>query len=112
MDIVKPIPPKSPMPHNCLKLVLDGSEAMPNLIAIKEKKKIPSGLPRVSPSITPGVMVDPTTELKLSGKIIAVLANANSGIMIKFTGLNKICSNLAKFFNGIQKETITPEIVA
>ena len=53
IDMVKPMPPKKPTAINDFQLILEGSLQMPNVTAKKVNKKMPNGLPTISPSAMP-----------------------------------------------------------
>ncbi len=53
MDIVNPIPPKSPTPKIAFQFKSFGSLQNPNFTAKNEKTKIPIGLPTMSPRAMP-----------------------------------------------------------
>ena len=53
IDIVNPIPPKSPTPKIAFQFKSFGSLQNPNFTAKNEKTKIPIGLPTMSPRAMP-----------------------------------------------------------
>src|SRR5690606_2830071 len=118
IDIVKPIPASIPTPIICIQVLPSGNDAIPNLVHSHDVSNMPIGLPKNKPKNIPNPKgaVNPCT---ISGcQVILVLANANSGIIKKFTGFIKACSNLSKgdstavSFVGSVIATITPAIVA
>ena len=56
IDIVKPIPAKSPTPKMDFQFRSVGSLQSPNVTAKKVKTKIPNGLPTISPSAMPKLL--------------------------------------------------------
>ena len=87
MDIVKPIPPKSPIPKISVHLICWGKEQIFAVTAKKLNKKIPRGLPIINPVKMPRLFECPKFIWSSPSIIIAVLANANKGKMINATGL-------------------------
>lgn len=87
IDIVKPIPASRPAPIICCQELKFGSLPHLNFTVKKQLKNIPRGLPIKRPAIIPQLKVLLMEVTKFEGKIIAVFAKANIGIINKFTGL-------------------------
>jgi len=85
IDIVKPIPARVPIHNICGQLTCCGSLAILNKTSMRLNKKMPTGFPITKPIITPIAMEEPKDSIILPGIRIAVLANAKSGMMQKFT---------------------------
>jgi len=58
IDIVKPMPAKIPIENRCFNFKSAGSKHQPSVMPIHENKKMPSGLPMISPSITPKLFIE------------------------------------------------------
>ena len=112
MDMVKPMPAKSPAPIICRHEVFAGNVPHLHFTVIKQAVKIPNGLPITKPATIPTFKVVLIAPAISPGKSMAVLAKANMGIIIKLTGVCKACSSFASLSVGINNATITPAIVA
>src|SRR5260221_12506281 len=105
MDMVKPIPPRSPTPIRCFHFSSDGKVPIPKITAVKPKKKIPNGLPIVRAVTIPrlrGWLNEVCQSLLI---MIHVLAKANSGKIKNATGfLRELCKiNEGGFKNPFPK---------
>ena len=60
MDIVNPMPAKSPTPKIDFQFKSDGSLQSPKVTAKSAKRKIPKGLPIISPSAIPKLLFSAT----------------------------------------------------
>ena len=94
IDIVNPIPAKSPTPKIDFQFRSVGSLQSPNVTAKNVKIKIPKGLPTISPSAIPKLLFSINVCAMSPLKTIAVLANAKMGNMINATGLCKKCCKI------------------
>ena len=94
IDIVNPIPAKSHTPKIDFQFRSVGSLHSPNETAKNVKRKIPNGLPTISPSAIPKLLFSVKVWVISLLKTMAVLANAKIGRMINATGLCKKCCNL------------------
>ena len=118
IDIVKPIPAKSPTPKIDFQFKSDGSLQSPKVTAKSAKIKIPKGLPTIRPSAIPKLLFSVNVCEMSPLKTIAVLANANIGKIIKATGLCRKCCKIYEVDfspplpNGMAKANKTPVIVA
>ncbi len=70
MATVNPIPADLPVAQSCAQEVLAGSCPNPELLAIFEKIKTPTGLPTTNPSM----MAQATLELKTIPKVLLVIS--------------------------------------
>ena len=118
IDIVKPIPAKSPTPKIDFQFKSDGSLQSPKVTAKSAKRKIPKGLPTIRPSAIPKLLFSVNVCEMSPLKTIAVLANANIGKIIKATGLCRKCCKIYEVDfspplpNGMANANKTPVIVA
>jgi hypothetical protein len=118
IDIVNPMPAKRPVPVICFQLIFWGKDVILSLTAIKQKARMPNGLPAISPAMIPITYLSDKIPVKPLSTIIAVLARAKRGRIIKATGLCKACCILSEgelplsLRNGIAKASRTPETVA
>src|SRR5690606_41176485 len=87
IDIVNPIPAKKPTPKICPHDEPSGKELILNLVQIYDTNNIPTGFPRSKPNAIPKLRSDIKPETIVDSNVIFVFANANNGIIIKFTGL-------------------------
>lgn len=94
IDIVNPIPAKSPTPKIDFQLRSVGSLQSPKVTAKNDSRKMPKGLPTMSPNAIPILLFSVNVCAMLPLKIMAVLANANIGKMINATGLCKLCCKI------------------
>ena len=60
IDIVNPMPPKSPTPKIDFQFISDGSLQSPKVTAKSVNRKIPKGLPIISPSAIPKLLFSAT----------------------------------------------------
>lgn len=118
MDIVNPMPAKSPTPKIDFQFRSVGSLQSPNETAKNVKRKIPNGLPTISPSAIPKLLFSVKVWAMSPLKTMAVFANAKMGKIIKATGLCKKCCKMyevdfsSPLPNGIAKAKSTPVMVA
>lgn len=118
MDMVNPIPARSPTPRIWRQVLPSGKELNFNFVQIYDVNRIPTGFPISSPKVIPkpNGAVNPAS-ISFSS-VILVLAKAKSGIMIKLTGFTKACSKRSKgdstsvSFVGMVIATNTPAMVA
>ncbi len=82
MDIVKPIPPKKPTATISSQDRLSGFLIILNLLAMYVKPTIPSGLPMMSPHITPKTIIK-CCETPPKSIATPAFENANKGIIKK-----------------------------
>ena len=94
IDIVKPIPAKSPTPKIDFQLRSVGSLQSPKVTAKNVKAKMPKGLPTINPTAMPKLLFSANVWEMSPLKTMAVLANAKMGKMINATGLCKKCCNI------------------
>ena len=94
IDIVNPIPAKSPTPKIAFQFKSVGSLQIPNVTAKNVNRKIPKGLPTISPSAIPKLLFSVKVCDMFPLKTMAVLANAKMGSMINATGLCKKCCKI------------------
>ena len=94
IDIVNPIPAKSPTPKIDFQFRSVGSLHSPKVTAKNVKIKIPKGLPIISPSEIPKLLFSVSVCEMSPLKRIAVFANAKIGKMINATGLCKKCCKI------------------
>ena len=94
IDIVNPIPPNRPTPKIDFQFKSVGSLQSPNRTAKNVKRKIPKGLPIISPSAIPKLLFSVNVCAISPLKTMAVLANAKMGNMINATGLCKKCCRM------------------
>ena len=87
IDMVKPIPAVKPAPKISFKLIFPGSEHHLYFTAIHEAAVIPNGFPISKPKPTPKPTVENNPETLSRDKTMAVLANAKTGRIKKFTGM-------------------------
>ena len=86
MLIVKPIPPNRETPRICLQFKSFDSVATFVFTAKNEIPKMPMNFPIINPKMIPNELLVVRLSKTLSGKMIAVLARAKMGRMIKATG--------------------------
>ena len=91
MDIVKPIPAKSPTPKIDFQFRSVGNLQSPKVTAKNVIIKIPIGLPTISPSAIPKLLFSVSVCEMSPLKTIAVFANAKIGKIINATRLCKKC---------------------
>lgn len=91
IDIVKPIPPKNPIPIIFPHFKSEGKVQRPILTPINAKSQIPNGFPITRPYIIPKLLFCPNPFIKLFPIEMQVLASANRGRIRKATGLCKKC---------------------
>ena len=118
IDIVKPIPPKNPVPVNVFHLMPEGNLQRPMATPVKEKRLIPKGFPINKPAIIPMLLECDNAENISPDNAIQVFAIANKGRIKNATGLckkrcNKYDGDLVPcFLNGIANASNTPVMVA
>ena len=118
IDIVNPIPAKSPTPNIDFHFKSVGSLQNPNVTAKNVKIKMPKGLPTISPSAIPKLLFSIRVCAMSPLKTMAVFANAKIGKMINATGLCKKCCKInevdfsSPLPNGMTNANNTPVIVA
>ena len=118
IDIVKPMPAKSPTPKILFQLRSVGSLQSPKVTTKSVNRKIPNGLPTISPTAIPKLLFSVKVCAMSPLKAMAVFANAKMGKMINATGLCKKCCKMyevdfsSPLPNGIAKAKSTPVMVA
>ncbi len=120
IDIVKPMPPKSPAPKTCHQFKSSGNLQMPIATATKLSSVMPKGLPKTKPPMMPKLFALVEFCAQSGPMMMPVFARAKIGKITKATGLCKKCSSwcegdsssssLAE--NGIANASKTPAIVA
>ena len=91
IDMVKPIPPRKPIPKRFFHVIPSCSRAKPAVTKIKGIENIPISLPAVRPKIIPNELGEERLPEISEGIIMAVFTNAKIGTIIKATGLCKKC---------------------
>ena len=92
--IVNPIPPSRPTPSICIHLTFSGSEAIPILYAIHEKRSMPTDLPKINPNTIPMLAGVVAADSMLSPNKTPVLLNEKTGMMKNMTqGRNSFSSD-------------------
>ena len=94
IDIVKPMPPRSPAPKTCFQFISAGSRHTPNNTAMKATSVMPNGLPMTRPIKMPKLLVLLRSCSQLDPITMPVLARAKIGSIKKATGLCRRCSSM------------------
>src|SRR5258708_7729066 len=79
IDMVNPMPANIPKAKMFFIFNVCGSKHQPRVSPIQENRKMPSGLPSVNPRITPRLLNEVGSSMKVEGTVMAVFANAKSG---------------------------------
>ena len=94
INIVNPMPARSPTPKTCFHLISASNAHRPIETVVRLKRKIPIGLPKISPAKIPILFVCVKPVSQPLSMLIQVLANANNGRIKNATGLCSQCCNL------------------
>ena len=94
IDIVKPMPPRNPTPIICFQFKSSGNLQSPNETDMILKRKIPRGLPTISPTKIPMLFDCVKLDIQSLSMLMQVFAKANNGSIKNATGLWSQCCNL------------------
>ena len=82
IDMVKPMPPRSPAPKICVHFRSEGSLEIPSKTAMKTNNVIPSGLPMTKPVNTPRLFELLSSSAQFEPMLIPVFALQNDDLML------------------------------
>ena len=82
IDMVKPMPPRSPAPKICVQFRSEGSLEIPSKTAMKTNNVIPSGLPMTKPVNTPRLFELLSSSAQFEPMLIPVFALQNDDLML------------------------------